>query len=202
MLSIAANNASKPKSDVIDTVYTLSNNVDNNEVFAFQRSVNGAMTPTGRFATGGKGTGGGLGNQGAIEISQDGNYLFAVNPGPNKLSVFSIKSGGELTLLDRAFDQGLTPVSVTVDHNRVFVVNAGDDSIFGYKFDRKLGKLEPLPLSHKSLSSSRTGSAQISFDKEAETLVVTEKATNKITTFVIDDAGNTPADGISFNSAG
>jgi 6-phosphogluconolactonase len=194
--------ASKAPVEVIDTVYTLSNSIDNNEVLAFQRSATGVMTPTGRFATGGKGTGGGLGNQGALEISQDGNYLFAVNPGSNEVSVFSIKKGGELTLIDRAFDQGLTPVSVTVDHNRVFVVNAGDDSIFGYQFNRKQGKLEPLPLSHKRLSDTRTGPAQISFDKEGETLVVTEKATNKITTFVIDDEGNTPADGVSFNSAG
>jgi 6-phosphogluconolactonase len=194
--------ASKAPVEIIDTVYTLSNNIDNNEVIAFQRDSVGNMAATGRFATGGKGTGGGLGNQGALEISQDGNYLFAVNPGSNEVSVFSIKKGGELTLLDRAFDQGLTPVSVTVDHNRVFVVNAGDDTIFGYQFNRKLGKLEPLPLSHKRLSDSRTGPAQISFDKEGETLVVTEKATNKITTFVIDEDGNTPADGVSFKSAG
>jgi 6-phosphogluconolactonase len=79
------------KKEIIDTVYTLSNGVENNEVLAFQRDSAGNMTATGRFATGGKGTGGGLGNQGALEISQDGNYLFAVNPGSNEVSVFSIK---------------------------------------------------------------------------------------------------------------
>ena len=87
-VSFAASNA---PIEIIDTVYTLSNNVNNNEVLAFQRSATGAMTPSGHFATGGKGTGGGLGNQGALEISKDGNYLFAVNPGSNEVSVFSIK---------------------------------------------------------------------------------------------------------------
>jgi 6-phosphogluconolactonase len=193
--------AEDSKKEIVDTVYTLSNAVANNEVLAFQRDAKGTMTAAGRFATAGKGTGGGLGNQGAIAISKDGDYLFAVNPGSNDLSVFSIQKSGQLSLLDHADDQGLRPVSVTVDHNRVYVVNAGDDSIFGYQFNRKLGKLEPLPLSHKRLSSTRTAPAQISFDNEGEVLVATEKATNKITTFTFDDR-NTPSDGVSFNSAG
>lgn len=141
-------------------------------------------------------------NNGALALSKDGDYLFAVNPASNDVSVFfAVKKLGQLTLLDHADNQGLTPVSVTVDHIRVYVVNAGDDCIFGYKFNRKLGKLEPLPLSYKRLSSTRTGLAQISFDNEGENLVVTEKATNKITTFNLDDE-NTPSDGVSFASAG
>ena len=200
-ISFAVDTAKKEQNEAIDTVYTLSNNVDKNEVLAFQRSATGAMTAIGRFATSGKGTGGGLGNQGALTISNDGDYLFAVNPGSNDVSVFAIKKSGQLTLIDHADDQGLRPVSVTVDHNRIYVVNAGDDSIFGYQFNRKQGKLEPLPLSHKRLSSTRTAPAQISFDNEGEVLVVTEKATNKITTFTFDER-NTPSDGTSFNSAG
>lgn len=200
-VAFAASNSAREQTEVIDTVYTLSNNATQNEVLAFQRDSAGKMTTVGHFSTAGKGTGGGLGNQGALAISRDGNYLFAVNPGSNDVSVFSIKKDGQLTLLDHADDQGLRPVSVTVDHNRVYVVNAGDDSIFGYQFNRQLGKLEPLPLSHKRLSSTRTGPAQISFDNEGEVLVVTEKATNKITTFTFDER-NTPSDGVSFNSAG
>ena len=182
-ISYAVADAGKDKNEVIDTVYTLSNGIEKNEVIAFQRDVKGVMTPTGRFATGGKGTGGGLGNQGALALSKDGDYLFAVNPASNDASVFAVKKSGQLTLQDHADNQGLTPISVTVDYIRMYVVNAGDDSIFGYKFNRKLGKLEPLPLSYKRLSSTRTGFAQISFDNEGENLVVTEKATNKITTF-------------------
>lgn len=187
------------KSEVQDTIYTLSNNTAQNEVLSFQRTSNG-MVVAGRFSTGGRGTGGGLGNQGALELSKDGAYLFAVNPGSNDLSVFSVGIAGQLTLIDRAGDLGTRPVSVTVDHNRVYVVNAGDDSIYGYTFNRKQGKLSPLANSHKNLSGTGTAPAQISFDNEGEALVVTEKATNKITTFALDEA-NTPADGVSYNSA-
>jgi 6-phosphogluconolactonase len=199
--SIAAGQLGSQKSETIDTVYTLSNNVNINEVLAFQRNASGVMTAAGRFATAGKGTGGGLGNQGALALSRDGDFMFAVNPGSNELSVFSINKAGQLTLIDKAEQPGIRPVSVTVNRNLVYVVNAGDDSIFGYKFDKKLGKLTPLPQTHKSLSGTGTGPAQISFDNEGNALVVTEKATNKITTFALDD-DNTPADGVSFNSAG
>ena len=44
-------------------------------MIAFQRDIKGVMTPTGRFATAGKGTGGGLGNQGALALSKDSDYL-------------------------------------------------------------------------------------------------------------------------------
>ena len=54
-----------------------------------------------------------------------------------------------MKLIDVAADNGLRPVSVTVDKSRVYVVNTGDDTIFGYKFNRRVGKLEPLPLTHK-----------------------------------------------------
>ncbi len=185
-----------------DTVYTLSNNVTKNEVISFQRNAKGQMLALARFATGGTGTGGGLGNQGALAFSKNGDYLFAVNPGSHTLSVFSVGKNGKLKLIDVAANNGLRPVSVTVDKNRVFVVNAGDDTIFGYKFNKRTGKLEPLPLTHKRLSGTSTAPAQISFDNEGEVLVVTEKATNKITTFSIDEESNLPADGISFDSVG
>lgn len=202
VLPAISNATDSHREDALDTVYTLSNGIDKNEVLTFQRDAKGKMVATGRVATGGTGTGSGLGNQGALTFSQDGDFLFAVNPGSNDVSVFSVKKNGQLTLVDRADDHGLKPISITVDRNRVFVVNAGDDTIFGYKFDRKQRKLEPLPLTLKRLSSTGVGPAQISFDNEGEVLTVTEKATNKITTFSIDEDSNVPSEGVSFDSAG
>ena len=80
--------------EVLDTIYVLSNSVTQNEVLTFQRDAKNAMVQTGHVATGGTGTGGGLGNQGALAFSKDGNYLFAVNPGSNSVSVFSVKKNG------------------------------------------------------------------------------------------------------------
>jgi 6-phosphogluconolactonase len=186
-----------------ETVYTLSNDANQNEVLAFRHYGKGHMETAGRFATGGTGTGTGLGNQGALALSENERYLFAVNAGSNDVSVFRIKRSG-LQLVDRVTEAGLTPVSVAVAHNRVYVVNAGDDSIFGYRFNARGGKLSPLPASYQKLSGDASAPAQISFDREGNTLVVTEKDTNKITTFsliedgtpgarhVIDSAGTTP----------
>lgn len=183
-----------------DTVYTLSNDAARNEVLAFRHRGRGRMEPAGRFATGGTGTGSGLGNQGALALSENERYLFAVNAGSNDVSVFRIRYGG-LQLVDRASEDGVTPVSVAVSHNRVYVVNAGDDSIFGFRFDPYRGKLSPLPGSHHKLSGEGTAPAQISFDRGGNALVVTEKATNKITTFTLNEDG-TPAERHVVDSAG
>lgn len=174
--------------DANDRVYTLSNNPGQNEVLVFERFSNGRMQPAGSYPTGGAGTGGGLGNQGALALSDNQRYLFAVNAGSNDLSVFRIERDG-LKLIDRVAEKGLTPVSVTVSHDRAYVVNSGDDSIFGYEFRPDTGKLKPLPKSYRKLSADGSGPAQISFDRDAETLVVTEKATNKITSFSLNDDG-------------
>lgn len=198
----------KPK----ETIYTLSNDATENEVLAFHRVDNDRMQAAGHYATGGVGTGQGLGNQGALALSENKRYLFAVNAGSNDISVFRVKED-ELVLIDRANDKGLTPVSVTARHNRVYVVNAGDDSIFGFDFNPSTGKLKPLAKSHRKLSGDSTDPAQISFDRDADVLVITEKSTNKITTFslneegipldrhVIDSAGTTPF-GFSFGKHG
>ena len=174
-----------------ETVYTLSNDAARNEVLAFQRYDNGHMEPAGHFPTGGTGTGSGLGNAGAMALSENERYLFAVNAGSNDVSVFRIQRAG-LELIDRVAEEGVTPVSVTVDRNRVYVVNAGDDSIFGFRFDPHAGKLSPLSGSHQPLSGAGTAPAQISFNREGDALVVTEKVTNKITTFSLNEDG-TPA---------
>lgn len=186
--------------DAKEVIYTLSNNATSNEVLAFQRHGNGKLKPAGHFATGGTGTGAGLGNQGALALSDNERYLFAVNPGSNDVTVFRVNRDG-LNVVDRAQEDGVRPVSITVNHNRVYVVNAGDDSIFGFQFDPRIGKLTALPQSHQKLSGSGTGAAQISFNDDGDALVVTEKATNKITTFTLNEAGS-PTLGDIVDSAG
>jgi len=48
------------------SVYTMTNSAEGNEVLVFSRSADGSLTPAGAFATGGFGTGGGLGNQSGV----------------------------------------------------------------------------------------------------------------------------------------
>lgn len=182
------------------TVYTMSNDASQNEVLAFRQTSRGFLEPAGRFATGGTGTGTGLGNQSAIALSANGRYLFAVNPGSNDVSVFRIQRKG-LKLIDRVQEDGLTPVSISVSHNLVYVVNTGDDSIFGYRFIPRTGKLKPLGDSYRKLSSDGTAPAQISFNRAGDQLVVTEKATNIISIFVLNEF-NLPESHFTLDSAG
>jgi 6-phosphogluconolactonase (cycloisomerase 2 family) len=184
-----------------EMVYTLSN-AAGNEVLAFKRFNDGHMAAAGQFATGGEGTASGLGSQGALALSDNKRYLFAVNAGSNSVSVFRV-DGPKPVLVDQAGETtGLKPVSVTVSHNLVYVVNSGDDSIFGFEFNPSTGKLKPLANSHRYLSSVGVGPGEISFNKDADVLVVTEKATNKITTFMLDEQGIPLDNGHSFPSAG
>src|SRR5678809_1151178 len=60
-------------------VYTLTNASAGNAVAVFNRSPRGDLTPAGTVATGGLGTGAGLGSQGAVVLSANGRWLFAVN---------------------------------------------------------------------------------------------------------------------------
>ena len=170
-----------------ETAYTLSNTAINT-VLAFRLNAAGNMQPAGSYATGGSGTGAGLGNQGALAFSENQRYLFAINAGSNDVSVFRVRDNG-LELVDRAAEPGLTPVSLTVAHDRVYVVNAGDDSIFGYRFDARSGRLYPLEQSYRKLGDEASGPAQISFDRDGDALVVTEKAGNKIVSFTLDNRG-------------
>src|SRR5262249_23195653 len=64
-------------------VYTMSNSSTANAILRFNRSAGGQLSPAGIFPTGGRGTGGGLGNQGGLAIDDEKGLLFAVNAGSN-----------------------------------------------------------------------------------------------------------------------
>src|SRR5216117_572914 len=52
-------------------VYTVTNQVAGNAVAVFNRGADGTLRAAGQVATGGTGTGGGLGSQGAVALSND-----------------------------------------------------------------------------------------------------------------------------------
>ena len=172
-------------------VYTLTNQAAGNAVAVFDRSADGSLTPAGDVPTGGLGSGGGLGNQGALALADDRRLLFVVNAGSNDLSVFRIRPDG-LTLVDRVGSGGFQPISLTVSGNLLYALNAGSGStpgsISGFRIDRS-GSLSAIPGSTRPLSAAAVGPAQIQFDPKGNTLVVTEKATNTISTYVVDAEG-------------
>jgi 6-phosphogluconolactonase (cycloisomerase 2 family) len=169
-------------------VYTLSNDVSGNNVMEFRRTQNGQLTFAQSFATGGTGTGTGLGNQGALNLSEERNWLFAVNAGNNSISAFSVENGG-LTLRSTVPSGGTTPISITSFRNLVYVVNTGGDgNISGFRLYSD-GSLHAIPNSTRPLSSNNAGPAEISFVEDGSAVVVTEKNENKILTYTINGAG-------------
>lgn len=173
-------------------VYTQSNDMSSNEIVAYSRNAKGLLSESGRYATGGQGTGSGLGSQGAVALSSDHQRLFAVNAGSNELSVFGVQPGG-LDLLDSVQSGGEQPVSVTVHGNLVYVVHAGGSgNITGFTLSND-GNLTSLSGSTQNLSNDGDGAApgpaQISFTPNGGHLVVTEKASNLIGVYPILDEG-------------
>jgi 6-phosphogluconolactonase len=164
-------------------VYTLTNDPAGNAVKVFHRRGGGALSPGGEFATGGTGTGTGLGNQGALVL--DGRRLFAVNPGSDSISSFRVR-GRRLELIDTDPSGGDQPINLTVDGGLLYVLNAGGaGDITGHTVSRH-GALSPLVGSTRPLSGAGVGPAQVSFDPRGKTLVVTEKDTNLIDTYEVD----------------
>ena len=183
------NDYSRDGDKAVGAVYTMSNAVEGNRVLVFNRAADGTLRAADEYATNGLGSGSGLGNQGGLVLSKGGRWLFTVNAGSDEISVFAVRRHG-LVLADTVYSGGTRPVSLTVDRDLLYVLNAGSDDISGFKVGRH-GRLMPLPRSTRALSTSGTGPAQIEFSPDGDVLVVTEKATNRIDTYLVGEDGLT-----------
>jgi 6-phosphogluconolactonase len=101
--------------------------------------------------------------------------------------VFDVEERG-LRLTDVAPSGGLTPISIAVRHDLVYVLNAGSDAITGFRVSAR-GRLLALPGSTQALSGAGVGPAEVAFSPNGQFLVVTEKNTNLIDVFRVGDDG-------------
>lgn len=186
----AAAQASQP-----GTVYVMSNDAAGNAILAFDRAADGTLTPAGTFPTGGLGSGAGLGSQGALILSRDGRFLFAVNAGSNEISSFRVRPGG-LILADTVSSNGERPISLAHDGRRLVALNAGGSGNVTAFTVGPSGQLRPIAGSTQPLSNGGVGPApgpaQVSFTPNGRQLVVTEKATNMILTYPVTRDGIEP----------
>lgn len=171
-------------------VYTETNAAAGNAIQVYARAADGSLTPGASYPTGGLGTGASLGSQSAVVLSADGRWLFAVNAGSNNLSVFSVK-GGALTLIDTTSARGTDPISLSVYHSLLYVLDAGDGgNIAGYRV-KDNGKLNFISGSVRKLSNNGVGAApspeQIGFTPDGQHLVVSEKGSNNIDTYNVEN---------------
>ena len=166
-------------------VFTLTNAPSGNAVIAYRRGPTGALTLAGTYPTGGVGTGAGLFSQGAVVVTDDRRFVLAVNAGSNSISVFRVRHNG-LQLVDTEPSRGVMPTSIAVRNGLVVVLNAGQpNNISGFLLG-PLGRLHPLSDFTAPLSTAQASPAQVGFSHDGDTLLVTERATNLISTFAVD----------------
>jgi 6-phosphogluconolactonase len=121
-----------PPGQVVGHVYVNDNTAGSNTIAAYNRHADGTLTaiPGSPFATGGAGSGAGIGSQGALQITPNGRYLVAVDAGSNQISTLAIRPDGGLVQLpgDTVSSGGTDPVSVAIHDNLVYVANASATS--------------------------------------------------------------------------
>jgi 6-phosphogluconolactonase (cycloisomerase 2 family) len=180
--------ASAAADEQLSGVYTMTNATSGNTLLAFKRGRDGSLSPNGTYPTGGNGTGTGLGSGHSIAVSDDGREVVVVNAGSNSISVFRAQHDRVELLGAPVASGGTEPISVTIDANRVYVLNASSNSIAGFQLEDQRG-LAPIPGSVRPLGSGTSTPSQIQFDKTGHVLIVDERGSSTIDTFVVDQRG-------------
>jgi 6-phosphogluconolactonase len=178
--------------EVVGAVYVQTNAAAGNAVQVFPRDSDGGLGSPASFSTGGKGSGTGLGSQGALVFSDDRRWLFVVNAGSSDISAFAITPGG-VRLVGQTPSGGAKPLSLTVHGPWLYVLNGGDPgNITGFRIGLG-GSLIPLAGSTRDLSNDGQGAApgpaEVQFSPAGNLLAVTEKGTNQIDLYPVDLAG-------------
>jgi 6-phosphogluconolactonase (cycloisomerase 2 family) len=193
----AAAFASTSASPVVGHVYVDDNTAGTNTIGAFDRHADGTLTaqPGSPFPAGGAGTGAGLADQGAIQITPDGRFVIAVDAGSNQVSVLRILGAGSLRLVPGGVvsSGGLLPDSVAVHGDLVYVANSGNggSNYAGFRL-RPNGRLDPIPGSTVTLAAN-AAPADVLFNGTGTKLVGTEVGTSVIDSFTVGSDGRLTA---------
>ena len=138
----------------------MTDNTAANAVVAYHRAADGALTLAGTYYT--HGLGGILSgsvvdhtaSEGSLTYDRANGLLFAVNPGSDNVSVFKV-SGDQLTLIQVIWSGGDFPVSVTVQGNHAYVLDAlAGGALYGYAIAGD--QLSPIGGSYRGLGLGTT----------------------------------------------
>jgi 6-phosphogluconolactonase len=199
--AVLATGAASASPDVVGHVYVNDNTSGTNTIGAFDRHADGTLTPLrdSPFAAGGSGTGKGIASQGALQLSDDGRYLLAVDARSNQISVLRIRPDGSLKAVGGGpvSSNGANPVSIAVHGDLVYVANAGtptstgETNYTGFTLNPG-GRLRPLPGSTVTLpDGSQPG--DVLFSPDGSKLVGTRVATSLIDSFEVGGDGRLAA---------
>jgi 6-phosphogluconolactonase len=180
---------------VVGHVYLDDNTTGTNTIAAFDRHLDGTLTPMpgSPFTTGGAGTGAGLASQGAIQLAGGGHFLLAVDAGSNQISVDRVLPSGSLRLSDVVSSDGLLPVSIAVHGSLVYVANAGPagSNYTGFRLS-PWGRLTPIPGSTVALPSAAQP-GDVLFNSTGTKLIGTRVGTSQIDSFTVGFSGRLTA---------
>ncbi len=184
----AAASASTP-SPVVGYTYIDGNTAPANTIDGYARHADGSLTPLAGspFAAGGEGLGTGLASQGAIQATQDGRYLLAVDAGSNQISVLRVTAGGAPVLVGQPVSSdGIKPVSVAVSPSGlVYAANSGTagSDYAGFRLS-PFGTLTPVPHSTYAVPDG-SGLGDVFFNAYGDHLIGTRTGTSLIDSFLV-----------------
>ena len=188
-------------------VYVNDNTVSANTIAGFHRAQDGTLSPLpgSPFATGGAGTGAGIGSQGSLQTAFDGRYLLAVDAGSNEISVLAIGHHGAPRQIPggTVSSDGVKPVSIAVHGDLVYVANAGDggSNYTGFRLTAS-GHLYPLPGSTVALPDGAQP-GDVLFNSTGTHLAGTRVGTSMIDSFTVERSGRLrPAPGSPYPAQG
>ncbi len=171
---------------VVGYAYVNDNTTGVNTLAGFERHADGSLTPLpgSPFSIGGEGSGIGLGSQGALQLSSDGQYALAVDAKSNQISVVRLGFDGVPRPVGAPVSSGgVDPVSIAVSGNLVYVANAGagGTNVTGF-FLAPWGALYPLPGSTVALPEG-SDPGDVLVNSTGQKLVVTLIDSSQIASF-------------------
>jgi 6-phosphogluconolactonase len=173
-------------------VYVNDNSAGANTVAAFDRAADGTLTPIAGspFAAGGAGLGKGIPSQGATQLSSDGRFLLVTDAGSNQVSVLRLGGDGVPRPVGSPVSSGgVTPVSIAVSGDFVYVANsgAGGTNVAGFRLTPQ-GDLHRLNDSTVALPAG-SGPGDVLFNANGRKLAVTLVESSTIASFDVRPDG-------------
>jgi 6-phosphogluconolactonase len=167
-------------------VFIQTNESDGNRVFAFERDGNGQLSAPVVVSTGGRGDGvAHLTSQGSVVLTSDARRLLVTNAGSDQISVVGFDTKHEVIAV--VASGGSAPKSVAEHDGLVYVLNAGDRSLVGFRLTAS-GMTE-LAGFRRELGAD-ADPAQVGFTPDGSGLIVTDRGHNAIWLFPVQADGS------------
>jgi 6-phosphogluconolactonase len=126
-----------------------------------------------------------VGSQGSVILTSDGRFLLVTNAGSNDVAVFAVHHD-VLELVRTTPSNGGAPAGVTAHDSLVYVLNTGDPCLVG--FTLAADGLHVLPGSRRDLAAD-ADPAQVGFSPDGATVVVTQRGTDSLLSYPVDQSG-------------